>query len=47
LAGRAIEMSQILLTTPYEPEHIARAGRKGCQGTAPESPAMAAAGVEG
>jgi hypothetical protein len=47
LAGRAIEMAKILLTTPYEPEHIAHAGRKGCQGTAPESPAMVAAGVEG
>ena len=47
LAGRAIDMARILLTTPYEGERIARAGRKGCQGTAPESPAMAAAQVEG
>jgi nitrite reductase/ring-hydroxylating ferredoxin subunit/multimeric flavodoxin WrbA len=46
LAGRAVDMAKILLATPYEPEHIARAGRKGCQGAAPESPAMAAAGVE-
>src|SRR5437763_3894688 len=34
LAGRAIDMAKILLATPYEPEHIARAGRKGCQGAA-------------
>jgi hypothetical protein len=47
LAGRAVDMAKILLTTLYEGEHIARAGRKGSsQGTAPESPAMAAAMAE-
>jgi multimeric flavodoxin WrbA/nitrite reductase/ring-hydroxylating ferredoxin subunit len=46
LAGRAIDMAKILLTTPYEGEHIARAGRKGSQGMAPESPALAAAMAE-
>ncbi|HSS77039.1 MAG TPA: NAD(P)H-dependent oxidoreductase, partial [Thermoanaerobaculia bacterium] len=46
LAGRAVDMAKILLTTPYEGEHIARAGRKGSQAMAAESPAMAAAMAE-
>jgi multimeric flavodoxin WrbA/nitrite reductase/ring-hydroxylating ferredoxin subunit len=47
LAGRAITMAKVLLTTQIEPEKVCRGGRKGSQPMAPESPAEVAAIVEG
>jgi multimeric flavodoxin WrbA/nitrite reductase/ring-hydroxylating ferredoxin subunit len=47
LAGRAITMAKVLLTTQIEPEKVCRGGRKGSQPMAPESPAEVAAMIEG
>jgi hypothetical protein len=46
LAGRAVTMAKVLLTTQIEPEKVCRGGRKGSRPMAPESPAEVAAMME-